>query len=97
MLQNIDFTKILFLDIETVSEYAKYSDMNETMQYLWQLKAAQLQRNIQEDLRLSVEDLYEERAGIFAEFGKIVCISVGFITIEDGKKKLRKLGKKYKK
>ncbi|WP_343674661.1 ribonuclease H-like domain-containing protein [Chitinophaga sp.] len=35
------------------------------------------------------EDLYAERAGIYAEFGKIICISVGFFTVENGRYQLR--------
>jgi len=70
----IDFSKILFLDIETVSQQKSFDLLNERMQRLWSHKAEQLNRDNPE---LSPADLYE-RAAIYAEFGKIVCISVGF-------------------
>ena len=70
----IDFSKILFLDIETVSQEKAYDQLNERMQKLWDKKAEQLNRDNPE---LRPSDIYD-RAAIYAEFGKIVCISVGF-------------------
>ena len=70
----IDFSKILFLDIETVSQEKSYDQLSERMQKLWSHKAEQLNRDNPE---LTPADIYD-RAGIYAEFGKIVCISVGF-------------------
>jgi len=69
-----DFSKILFLDIETVSQEKDYEQLSERMQKLWSKKADQLNRDNPE---LSPADIYD-RAAIYAEFGKIVCISVGF-------------------
>lgn len=74
MLQKVDLEKVLFLDIETVPQFADFSDVPETTQLLWDKKAKFLKRS-EED---SAESLYE-RAGIYAEFGKIVCISVGLV------------------
>ena len=70
----IDFSKILFLDIETVSQKKSYDQLSERMQKLWSHKAEQLNRD---NTELTPDDIYD-RAGIYAEFGKIVCISVGF-------------------
>jgi len=69
-----DLSKILFLDIETVSQEKDYEHLSERMQKLWSKKADQLNRDNPE---LSPADIYD-RAAIYAEFGKIVCISVGF-------------------
>lgn len=63
---------ILFLDIETVPEKATYSELTEEKQLLWEQKS-KYQRK--EDF--SAEEFYD-RAGIWAEFGKIICISVGY-------------------
>lgn len=73
-LSQLNITKILFLDIETVPEVYKFSDLDETTAKLY------LQKNkyIQERDELSNDEVYE-RAGVFAEFGKIVCISVGVV------------------
>ena len=70
----IDFEHILFLDIETVPEEASFSCLSEEKQELYDLKT-QYQRKEEN----TVEEFYE-RAGIWAEFGKIVCISVGYFT-----------------
>ena len=73
MLANIDIEKVLFLDIETVPEYPEYKDVPERFQKLWDKKS----KNFTPEDETSA-DVYN-RAGIYAEFGKIVCISVGFI------------------
>ena len=71
--------RILFVDIETVPEYRIYVELPERRKYFWARKA---RRILQKDMdELTDEDLtnsYFERAGIYAEFAKIVCISVGF-------------------
>ena len=74
----IDFSKILFLDIETVSQKKTFDELDERMQKLWSHKAEQIGKS---DEDATPESLYE-RAGIYAEFGKIVCISVGFFNGE---------------
>lgn len=73
MLEQINIEKILFLDIETVSQHATYGELNETMKKLWDRKAEMLKGTTEQ----TPEELYK-RASIYAEFGKIVCISIGF-------------------
>lgn len=63
---------ILFLDIETVPESASFSGLSEKKQELFAQKT-----KYQRKEEISPVEFYE-RAGIWAEFGKIVCISVGF-------------------
>ena len=75
MLNNIRIENILFLDIETVPAYATFDEVPERFKKLWEKKAQFLGKK---DEELTVEDLYG-RAGIYAEFGKIVCVSCGFI------------------
>lgn len=70
MINKFNLEDILFLDIETVPETEHFSELDETKQVLWDLKS-RYQRG-----EVSAEVFYE-RAGIWAEFGKIVCISVG--------------------
>lgn len=75
-------TKILFLDIETVAESPKYDDLNLKTQELWSKKASQIKK-YSSDLELMTDaEVYEERAGIYAEFGKIIVISVGRVDEE---------------
>jgi len=73
----IELKKILFIDIETVPMLPNYDDLSEDWQKLWDKKAKYLIKN--EELPSEVY----ERAGIYAEFGKIICISVGVITSQN--------------
>jgi len=70
----INFENVLFLDIETVPEVENFTDLTVTKQELFALKT-QYQRKDE----FTAEEFYE-RAGIWAEFGKIVCISAGYFT-----------------
>jgi len=72
MVSKVNLKSILFLDIETVPEQEFFSNLSEIKQELFATKT-KYQRK--EDF--TPEEFYE-RAGIWAEFGKIVCISVGF-------------------
>ncbi len=74
MNDTIPLHKILFLDIETVPAFPDFNALDETFQQLWIKKAAIISR----DSDHTPEELYS-RAGIYAEFGKIICISVGMI------------------
>jgi len=76
MIEKINLNNILFLDIETVPEEENFNSLDAEMQSLWDLKT-QYQRKDE----FSPEEFYD-RAGIWAEFGKIICISVGFFTIK---------------
>lgn len=70
---DININKVLFLDIETVSFKPEYSHLDEKMKKLWDRKASHIRQKEEQ----SSEELYA-RAGIYAEFGKIIVISVGF-------------------
>lgn len=72
MLHKINLENILFLDIETVPEFSSYEEMDEQKQLLWDEKS-----KYQRKEEFTPEEFYE-RAGIWSEFGKIICISVGF-------------------
>lgn len=74
MIQNIPLEKILFLDIETVPQYSVWEELSEADQKLWDKKTAR-----QRTEEVSAEDFYLDRGGIMAEFGKIICISVGML------------------
>ncbi|MBT3646852.1 MAG: 3'-5' exonuclease [Flavobacteriales bacterium] len=80
----MQLSNILFLDIETVSQFSNFTSADENTQYLWGEKAKFLLKE-EED---TPESIYG-RAGIYAEFGKIVCISVGFINERSGGRELR--------
>lgn len=75
---------ILFLDIETVPQHASYELLPEEWKQLWNIKAGYLIRNKEEE---TVESIYS-RAGIYAEFGKIICISCGILQGSGEQKKI---------
>jgi predicted PolB exonuclease-like 3'-5' exonuclease len=75
---------MLFIDIETVSQYSSFEVMPETWRNLWELKI---------EKQLGVDEtpasFYPKRAAILAEFGKIICISAGYFILDNGRIKLR--------
>ena len=78
MLQNIPLEKVLFLDIETVPQYGNWDEMDEFLQKLWDKKTLHQRKD-----DFTAEEFYKERGGIMAEFGKIICISVGILDKSD--------------
>lgn len=84
MREKIQLEKILFLDIETVPQFYNYDDLSDEAKKLFEAKS---RSKIKEDK--TVMDVYNESAGILAEFGKIVCISVGFVNETSTGKQIR--------
>ncbi|TRZ45962.1 3'-5' exonuclease [Robertkochia solimangrovi] len=83
MINNLSLENILFLDIETVPEAATFEELSPKMKELWELKS-----KFQRKEEYTAEEFYD-RAGIWAEFGKIICISVGFFTYRGGGRQFR--------
>ena len=75
MISKLNLEHILFLDIETVPETENFNDLDTVKQELWDAKSKYQRRD-----EFSAEEFYD-RAGIWAEFGKIICISVGYFHI----------------
>jgi predicted PolB exonuclease-like 3'-5' exonuclease len=76
MIHKINLENILFLDIETVPLEENFHSLDDEMKQLWESKTQHQRRE-----EFTPEDFYD-RAGIWAEFGKIVCISVGYFTFK---------------
>lgn len=76
MIEKIRLDHILFLDIETVPEAENYQELDPEFRQLWEIKTQYQRRDDH-----SPEDFYG-RAGIWAEFGKIVCLSAGYFTLK---------------
>ncbi len=73
VLKELNLREILFLDIETVPAYPNYESLPDNFKDHWDKKSFHFRKENE-----TAEDVYN-RAGIYAEFGKIVCISVGVI------------------
>lgn len=76
MLKNVNTTSVLFLDIETVPLHSDYNLLSDHQKKLWDKKAKTLAAN------------EYERAGIYAEFGKIICISTCRINVAGSRKRI---------
>jgi uncharacterized protein YprB with RNaseH-like and TPR domain len=84
MASSYPLGNILFLDIETVPQQPDYNSLRDDWKELWNTKSVSLLKYHEEETR---ESLYP-RAGIYAEFGKIVCISCGVIQGNGEQKKI---------
>ncbi len=78
MISKLSLDNILFLDIETVPQYESFDQLEEIDQQLYADKT-----KYQRKEEYTPAEFYD-RAGIWAEFGKIVCISVGYFVNRDG-------------
>jgi uncharacterized protein YprB with RNaseH-like and TPR domain len=83
-MQNIRLENLLLIDIETVSEFAEFDTLSEEWQILWKEK---VQRTLPEDV--SAAEFYPQRAGVMAEFAKIICICIGYFRKEGSTQQLR--------
>ncbi len=83
LLKQIDINKVLFIDIETVPATPSYSNLDGRWKKLWDKKSQSLVKE-----SFTASDLYD-RAAIYAEFGKIVCICAGILTGYPDNPKLR--------
>ena len=84
MLEQIKIKNVLFLDIETVPIKENFEDLSATFQKLWEEKTVWQRKD-----DISPSDFYKLKAGIMAEFAKIICISVGYLFVEKGENHFR--------
>lgn len=75
------FHKTLVIDIETVPIVNQYNSLNKALQYQWGNKANNIRKYTEE--QLTDEELFLQKGGIYAEFGKIICISIGRLVQQD--------------
>ena len=73
MIEQIQIDQVLFIDLETVPAYPQYSQVPERLQ------ARFILRQVEDPDDKDAAASYQERAAIYAEFGKIVCISIGYV------------------
>ncbi len=85
MLDKIPLENILFIDIETVSQYPNYDELPDKFKKFWDKKAFYLSKN---DAAPNTPNEIYQKAGIYSEFGKIVTIALGYIRQNSEKKVL---------
>lgn len=83
MLDQLNIEHVLFIDIETVPGVESYEDLDSGLQQLFEAKTAYQRKD-----QTSVMEFYDQ-AGIWAEFGRIVCISVGYFSYKSGHRQFR--------
>ena len=83
MIKRIKLEHILFLDIETVPQFADYDSLDNPTKLLWEAKT-----KYQRKENFTPKEFYD-RAGIWAEFGKIICISVGYFKQKEDPRNFR--------
>ena len=83
MIKKIPLEHVLFLDIETVPQKPQFTDLDEVTQLLWEQKSEYQRKG-----EMTPEEFYD-RAGIWAEFGRIICISVGFFAQKGSERTFR--------
>lgn len=80
MYKQSQLENILFVDIETASVVQTYDDLPERMQGLWDKKS---RRYANQEPDMNPSELFGAKAGIHAEFARVVCISAGYLTFND--------------
>ncbi|GAB4130673.1 MAG: 3'-5' exonuclease [Raineya sp.] len=76
MYKQEEICRMLFLDIETARSHKQYEELSEGMRKMWEYKAQNIEPK---DGSLSSTQKYYEKAAIYAEFGRVICISCGFV------------------
>ena len=83
-MQQIRLENLLLIDIETVPEQEGFDELSEEWKTLWEEK---VQRSLPENT--TAAEFYSQRAGVMAEFAKVICISIGYFRNESGVLNLR--------
>jgi DNA polymerase elongation subunit (family B) len=77
MLDHLNFQNIICIDIETVPAWPNFESVPEDLKELYLKKSERLKTPDE-----SVDEQYFNHAGIYAEFGKVICISLGIFKKE---------------
>lgn len=77
VLSHINIYDLIFIDIETVPQFSSHEQLSSPMKELWATKHSFLKTENE-----TSEDGYLKRAGVYAEFAKIICISIGYFRVD---------------
>ena len=83
LIQKKTLKNVLFIDIETAAESRSLLELSEIKQKLWIHKSKQFltDRTNTVDKEFA-EEMYLQKAGLYAEFGKIICVTIGYLSKE---------------
>jgi hypothetical protein len=83
--------KLLFFDIESVSQYGDLYDMTEDKLKMWESYYDSFRKKVTDESRIDSEimskkdiqrEVYRQTAAFFPEYGKVACVSMAFVTKE---------------
>lgn len=77
-----EIESLVIFDIETTSGTHFVSDMPQNMQDIWVKRAEWLRNQHEDNKEKTDEEIYFNKAGLQAEFGKIVCISISYVRFD---------------
>jgi DNA polymerase III epsilon subunit-like protein len=87
MSNKLNLSKVMVFDIETVCLHKSYNDLSEELKVLWGIKAKTIEKKSSTE---PMEETYFNNAGLYPEFSKICCISMGvFEKVSDESYKIR--------
>ena len=84
MITSIDINKVLFIDIETVPIVYNFDSLSKDMKDIWKKKMVFLKND-----EITYSDLYRKKAGLMAEFSKVICVSVGHVISKKSRDSIR--------
>tara|TARA_B100000902_G_scaffold398522_1_gene465578 strand:+ start:1782 stop:2501 length:720 start_codon:yes stop_codon:yes gene_type:complete len=84
MITSIDINKVLFIDIETVPIVYNFDSLSKDMKDIWKKKMVFLKND-----EITYSDLYRKKAGLMAEFSKVICVSVGHVLSKQSRDSIR--------
>ena len=81
-LQNLH--RILFIDIETSTIVSDYDELDGALQHHWNQRYLRYRSFPQADLdaNKTAQEYFNNKAAIYAEYAKVICISIGYIRWE---------------
>lgn len=82
---DVSLQHLLFIDIETIAQHEEHNQLSERLKPLWEKK---VQYYLDKE-GYSVEESYIDKAAIFAEFGKVISIGLGYFSIENNEQVFR--------
>ncbi|USN54774.1 MAG: 3'-5' exonuclease [Candidatus Peribacteria bacterium] len=78
MVNKVNLSNVLFVDIECVPQYPSFYDLEDGLKHLRERKATRLADYLITEVEMDSAEMYDNRSGIYAEFGKVIVISVGY-------------------
>jgi 3'-5' exonuclease len=77
-----EIENLIVIDVETVSGFKSATELPTRLSELWTKRCEYLRRKHSDNEDLTDSEIYNQKAGLQAEFGKIICITIGYIRFD---------------